>query len=94
MEAKEFLDLLRDEGDIICVACYGHDGNPIGRGTAVVFDRDNNIAVMLGDCGSPNVTKIKAGAIVKFSTHPEAEHRVIGTPAYADPTKIDGMRVF
>ena len=93
MEAKEFLDLLRDDGDIIWAACYDANGNCIGRGTAAVFDREHKIAIMLGDCGTPEITKIKAGAFVKFSAHPEAEPRIIGTPAYGVPTVIGGTRM-
>jgi len=82
MEAKEYLDLLRDDQEIIRLAHYVDDKCD-GRGQAVVIDEGHQIAVMLEDCGSPETTRVKAGAIVKFVTHPEAEPKIVGTPAYA-----------
>ncbi len=94
MEAKEYLDLLRDENDIVNVQHFPSDSEtPDGTGTAIVMDREHCIAVMLGDCGSPETTLIKAGAIVKFSSHPEVKtQRIIGSPAYGVPTVIAGQR--
>ncbi len=78
MEAREYLDLLKDEKAIIRLAHY--DGDICdGRGFAVVIDEDERIAVLLEDCGSSGV---RAGAIVAFITHPEAEPRIVGSPAY------------
>ena len=95
MEAKEYLDLLRDDGDIIRVAKYDDAAVCIGRGIAEIIDHEHNIAAMLGDCGFPNKSKIKAGAIIKFQSHPEVpnESRIVGSPAYAVPTVIDGTRM-
>ena len=94
MEAKEYLDRLRDGNDIIDLQHFREDSEiPDGTGKAVKLDHDHCIAAMLGDCGSPETTLIKAGAIVKFSSHPEVNiQRIIGTPAYAVPTVIAGTR--
>jgi len=92
MEAKEYLDLLKDDNAIIRLAHY--DGERCdGRGNAVILDEEHQIAVMLENCGFPSATRIIAGAIVKFVKHPEAEPKIVGTPAYISPVVIDGQRV-
>lgn len=91
MEAKEFLDLLRDDGDIIRLASY--DGERCnGRGHAVIFSDEERIAVMLEDCGDANTTLVKAGALVQFVIHPEAEPKIVGTPAYISPVMLSGRK--
>lgn len=84
MEAKEYLDLLRDDEAIIRLAHYDGDRCD-GRGSAVIIDEEHQIAVMLLDCGDPEATGVRAGAIVKYFPHPEAEPRIVGSPAYNDP---------
>lgn len=92
MEAKEYLDLLRDENDIIRLAHYTDDKCD-GRGHAVIIDPDHHIAVMMEDCGDANVTLVKAGAVVKFIEHPEAEPKLVGTPAYVSPVVLGGRKL-
>jgi hypothetical protein len=91
MEAKEFLDILRDEKEIVRLAHYDEDKCD-GRGNALVIDDENHIGIMLEDCGWADRTKIKAGAIVKFVTHPEAEPKIVGTPAYVSPVVLGGEK--
>jgi len=81
MEPREFLDLLRDDQQILCLAHYANDECD-GRGNAVILDEENHIAVMLQDCGDPVATLVRAGALVKYFEHPEAEPRIVGRPAY------------
>lgn len=92
MEAKEYLDLLRDKDNIVRLAHYTDDKCD-GRGRAVVIDPTHNIAVMLEDCGDANVTLIKAGAVVQFIEHPEAESKIVGTPAYISPVVLGGRKL-
>lgn len=91
MEAKEYLDLLRDENTILRLTHYSGE-DPDGSGDAVVIDEEHQIAVMLQDCGDPDETFVKAGAIVKFIRHPEAEPKIVGSPAYARPVILGGQR--
>jgi hypothetical protein len=92
MDAKEYLDLLRDDKAIIRLAHYDGE-NCDGRGEAVILDDHHSIAVMLQDCGDANQTLIKAGAIVKFLLHPEAEPKIVGTPAYSHPVILGGKKL-
>jgi hypothetical protein len=80
MEAREFFDKAQSDGSIIQLAHFVGDKCD-GRGPALVIDQSNRIAVMLKNCGSPDVTDIRAGDIVSFSDHPEAEGRIVGHPA-------------
>ena len=92
MEAKEYLDLLRDEKAVLRLAHYEGD-HCNGRGDAVVIDEEHQIAVMIQDCGDPDETLIKAGAIVKFIKHPEAEPKIVGSPGYAHPVVLGGKKL-
>ncbi|MEZ6052550.1 MAG: hypothetical protein R3C02_14375 [Planctomycetaceae bacterium] len=92
MEAKEYLDLLRDEKDIIRLAHYADDRCD-GRGNAVIIDTEHNIAVMMEDCGDPDATLIKAGALVQYIEHPEAEPKIVGSPAYVSPVVLGGRKL-
>lgn len=92
MEAKEYLDLLRDDKAIIRLAHYAGERCD-GRGNAVIIDEEHQIAVMLEDCGFADETLVKAGAIVKYVTHPEAEPKIVGTPAYASPVVLGGQKL-
>lgn len=80
MEAREFLDAAEDAGLILRLAHY-IGSECVGRGPALVVDHEGNIAVMLENCGNPSVTGIRAGDIVGFFPHPEAEPRIAGSPA-------------
>ena len=93
MQAREFLDLLRDEGNLITLAHYNADGVCDGRSQAAVIDRDHRIAVMLENCGQPERTTIAAGAIVSFIEHPESEPKIVGSPAYTGPRNFGGQIV-
>jgi hypothetical protein len=77
MEAKEYLDLLKDEKAIIRLAHFEQDKCD-GRGYAVILDETHQIAVMLEHCGDSSV---RAGNLVKYVIHPEAEPKIVGTPA-------------
>lgn len=77
MDAKEYLDLLKDEKAIIRLAHFT-DHQCDGRGHAVILDEEHQIAVMLEVCGDSG---IRAGHIVKYVIHPEAEPKIVGTPA-------------
>ena len=81
MEAREYLDLLKDENAILHLAHYSEDTCD-GRGRAVILDEGHQIAVMLEDCGSPEMTGIRAGYLVKYIRHPESEEpKIVGSPA-------------
>ena len=84
MEAKEYLDLLKDEKAILCLAHYSGDACD-GRGQAVIVDEEHQIAVMLEDCGFPEETGIRAGYLVKYVLDPEGEPKIVGTPATIRP---------
>jgi hypothetical protein len=86
MEAKEYLDLLKDEKAILRFAHYRGDKCD-GRGHAVIIDADQRIAVMLEDCGDAKDTGIGAGNIVKYLLHPEGEPKIVGTPATIKPVR-------
>ena len=85
--------MLRDDNALLRLSHFDDDGKCDGRGEAVILDEEHSIAVMLGPCGDPNVTRIDAGAIVKFVRHPEAESKIVGTPAYGVPKTLGGSRV-
>jgi hypothetical protein len=80
MDAREYLDLLRDENALLRLAHFVGDKCD-GRGYAVIIDEEHQIAVMLEDCGFPEETGIHAGYLVKYVTHPESEPRIVGSPA-------------
>lgn len=80
MEAREFLDAAKDAGLILRLAHY-IGSECVGRGQALVLDAKTHIAVMLENCGDPAETGIYAGDIVGFFHHPEAEPRIVGSPA-------------
>jgi hypothetical protein len=82
MDAKEFLDLLKDDGDVIPIHYY-QDGISNGFGYAVVIDHEESIAVFVTDCGDIRTTRCPRGTFVKFATHPEVPWaKVVGSPAY------------
>ena len=77
MDAKEYLDLLKDEKAIIRLAHFTEDQCD-GRGYAVILDEDHQIAFMLQGCGDSGV---RPGDIIKYVLHPEAEAKIVGSPA-------------
>jgi hypothetical protein len=80
MEAKEYLDFLKDANAIIRLAHFCGDDCD-GRGQAAVLAEEYQIAVMLEDCGDPNRSGVRAGDLVKYVVHPEVEPKIIGSPA-------------
>lgn len=80
MQAREFLDAATDADLIVRLASYSGD-QCVGRGRALIIDRDNRIAMMLEDCGDPIDTGAAAGSVVCYFQHPEAESRITGSPA-------------
>jgi len=80
MEAREYLDLLKDEKAILYLAYYEGDQCD-GRSHAVILDEEDQIAVMLENCGNKKPPQILAGDFVKYVLHPEAEPKIVGTPA-------------
>ena len=80
MEAREYFDLLKDEKAIIRLSHFTQDECD-GRGHAVIFDKEHQIAIMLEDCGTATETDVWTGDFVKFVIHPEAEPKIVGTPA-------------
>ena len=92
MEAKEYLDFLRDENAILPLAHYDGDRCD-GRGDALIINEEHQIAVMLKDCGDPDTTLVKSGAIVKFVRHPEAEPKIVGSPAYVHVVVLGGKKI-
>jgi hypothetical protein len=92
MEAREYLNCANDERRIIRLAHYRGDACD-GRGNALIVDSNSRIAVMLENCGDPDATLVKAGAIVSYVLHPEAEPKIVGTPAYVSPVILGGRRV-
>lgn len=80
MDAREYLDLLVDENAIIRLKHYAGDSCD-GRGRAVIIDDEHQIAVMLEDCGFSEDSGVRAGDIVKFILHPEAEPKIVGSAA-------------
>ncbi len=84
MEAKEYLDLLKDGSAILRLAHYSGDVCD-GRGQGLIIDEEQQIAVMLEDCGFPKDTGIRAGCLVKYVLHPEGEPKIVGSPATVRP---------
>ena len=84
MEAREFLDAARDAGLVLRLAAYSGT-ECVGRGQALVLNQENRIAVMLEHCGDPIRSGFAAGDIVCYFLHPEAEPRIIGSPARIRP---------
>jgi hypothetical protein len=87
MQAREYLDMLKDQPQIIRLAYYEENGWS-GRAHAVVFDQEQQVAVMLEDCPGITGTAVLAGAIVSYVTHPEDEPRIVGSPAYHPAHRI------
>lgn len=80
MDAREYLDCMKDDKDILWLARY-QGQHAVGRGYGAMIDREHSVAIMLTDCGMPEDTGIRAGDFVVVAEHPEGEPRIIGTPA-------------
>lgn len=80
MEAREFLGAARDAALVRRLSVYS-GSEFVGRGQALILDKDNRIAVMLENCGDPVDSRVTAGDIVGYFLHPEAEARITGSPA-------------
>jgi hypothetical protein len=90
MDAREYCNELRNSGRVIRVVHHNANGEPDGRGTAIVIDEVEHIAVVVEPFTYPS-TGITSGAIVKLSRHPEGEPAIVGSPAYACPTMVGGI---
>ncbi|HEY4258511.1 MAG TPA: hypothetical protein VGM98_00065 [Schlesneria sp.] len=82
MDAREYLHILHEDAALIQLSHYDELGYCDGRGTGLIIDDAEHIAVMLEPCGNPLVTQIEVGAIVSFIRHPEAPPKIVGAPAY------------
>jgi hypothetical protein len=91
MDAQEFVNSIRNTNRLVRLAHYSEDKCD-GRGNAIVVDPENSIAVIVDMGGIPEMTQIIPGAVVQFSRHPEAEPRIIGSPAYVSPTVVGGRK--
>lgn len=85
MDAQQYVDHLRSQGEVLRLASFDEHGWCNGRGLAVVIDRGESMAMMLENCGRVSQTHITSGAIVKFQSKPDAEPRIVGPPAYPHP---------
>lgn len=91
MDGKEFVNRLKDSGtgDLLRLAHYNGEECD-GRGTALVLN--DEIAVMLEDCGDPRRTGVAVAAFVRYATH-EGESRIVGEPGYANARIVGGTKV-
>ena len=62
---------------ILLMARY-RGGVCVGRGQALILNTVDRVAVMLEDCGD---TGVRAGNLVNYIVHPEAEPMIVGSPA-------------
>jgi hypothetical protein len=84
MEAREWLNQAKTDGDVITVQRYDEAGEAAGRGPALVIDDDRTIAVLLQPLG-PFESRWPGGTLVGFREH-EGEARIVGSPAHIDPS--------
>ena len=85
-EARDYLNYQQSAGHILRLARWGADPNGnencVGRGKALILNSDDRVAVMLEDCGDPEVSGVHAGDLVNYDDHPElGELRIVGSPA-------------
>lgn len=85
--AQEFVDGFRETRALMELSHYT-DGKCDGRGWALILSDIKGVAIMLEDCGQPEKTLIKAGAIVNFSCGRGRQPRIVGEPAYFVPVTI------
>ncbi len=77
LEARDFLNYLQSGGRILRLARF--EGlECVGRGQALILSDEDRIAVMLENCGDSGV---RAGDLVNYFIHPEAEPKIVGSPA-------------
>ena len=80
LEARDYLNHLQAGEEILFMARYRED-ECVGRGRALILNGEDRVAVMLEDCGEPDVSGIRAGNLVNYIVHPEAEPKIVGNPA-------------
>ena len=81
MDAQKYVDNLRKNGGIIRLAHFDKNGWCNGRGSAIVIDKKESMAMMLETCGRASVTNITTGCIVKFEQQKDSEPHIVGKPA-------------
>jgi hypothetical protein len=92
MDAQEFVDGFRDTRALIRLSHFS--GNRCdGRGWALILSDDDGIAIMIEDCGEPETTFVKAGAVVNFTCPPRKQPRIVGEAAYFTLAEIRDNRV-
>ena len=79
-EARDYLNYLQSGNQIIGVAHYTGTERD-GKGRALILNSDDRVAVMLEDCGDPSDSGVRAGDLINYIQPPEAEPRIVGTPA-------------
>jgi hypothetical protein len=84
LEARDYLNHLKSGGQILHLARF-KGSECVGRGYALILTEEDRVAVMLEDCGDPMDTGIRAGDLVNYVTHPEAESKAVGSPASIRP---------
>ena len=77
LEARDYLNHLQAGGKILLMARYRED-ECVGRGRALILNGEDRVAVMLEDCGHSG---IRAGNLVNYIVHQEAEPKIVGNPA-------------
>ncbi len=80
LEAREYLNYLRSANQILRLARF-QGKECVCHGDALILNERDGIAVMLEDCGCPKESGIRAGNLVNYVTHPEAEPKIVGSPA-------------
>jgi hypothetical protein len=86
LEARDYLNHLNANGRVLKLARYEGE-KCVGRGRALILNDEDCIAVMLENCGDPADSGVCAGYLVNYITHPEAEHKLVGSPASIRPIK-------
>jgi len=80
LEARDYLNHLRAAAQILRLARY-KGSECVGRGHALILNDVDRVAVMLEDCGDAADSGIRAGELVNYIVHPEAEPKLVGSPA-------------
>ncbi len=80
LEARDYLNHLQAAGQILLLARY-REAECVGRGRALILNHQDRVAVMLENCGEPKDSGVRAGHLVNYIEHPEAEPTIAGSPA-------------